>query len=162
MQKNEDKHETVIHGLTNDPVLCSVKSWARLINQIWKYPGTKEDTSVCTVWNYARHEQIKSRQVITSLRSACATIGSACLGFDPSEIGTHSLRSGAAMEMYLAGVPVYTIMLIGRWSSNAFSHYIRKQVQQFLQDVAKKMLTHRSFRTIPDIAPCVVSNEDPR
>jgi hypothetical protein len=137
MQKNEEKHETVIHGRTDDPVLYPVKSWARLTNQIWKYPGTAEDTSVCTVWNHARREQIKSRQVITLLRSACATIRSACLGFDPSEIGTYSLRSGAAMEMYLAGVPVYTTMLIGRWLSGGFFHYIRKQFKQFLQDVAK-------------------------
>jgi hypothetical protein len=66
------------------------------------------------------------------------------------------------MEMYLAGVPVYTIMLIGRWSSNAFLRYIRKQVKQFLQKVAKKMQTHQSFRMIPDVAPRVVSNKDPR
>ncbi len=47
-------------------------------------------------------------------------IGSARLGFKQSKIGTHSLCSWAAMEMYLAGVPMYTIMLIGRWSSKAF------------------------------------------
>ena len=121
-----------------------------------------EDTSVSTVWNHARREQITSRQLIMSLRSACATIGSAHLGFDPSKIRTHSLRSGAAIKMYLAGVPVYTIMLIGRWSSNTFLRYIQKQVKQFLQDVAKKMLTQRPFRTIPDIASRVVSNKDPR
>ena len=162
MQKNEEKHEMVIHGRTDDPVLCPVKSWARLTSRIWKYPGTTEDTSVCTVWNHVRREQITLRQVITLLRSACASIISAHLGFDPSEIGTHSLCSGAAIEMYLARVPVYTIMLIGRWSSDAFLRYIQKQVGQFLQDVAKKMLTHRSFQRIPDIAPRVVSNEDPR
>ena len=66
------------------------------------------------------------------------------------------------MEMYLAAVPVYTIMLIGRWSSDAFLRYIRRQVEQFSKDVSQKMITHRSFRTIPDIAPRVVSNEDPR
>jgi hypothetical protein len=66
------------------------------------------------------------------------------------------------MEMYLTGVSVFTIMLIGRWSSDAFLHYIRRQVEQFLKDVAQKMLTHRSFRTIPDIAPRVVSNDDPQ
>ena len=66
------------------------------------------------------------------------------------------------MEMYLAGVPVYTIMLIGRWSSNAFLRYIRKQVEQFSRHVAKQMLTFRSFRAVPDIAPRVVSRDDPR
>jgi hypothetical protein len=53
-------------------------------------------------------------------------------------------------------------MLIGRWSSDTFLQYTRKQVKQFSKDIAQKMLTHRSFRTIPDIPPQVVSNEDPR
>jgi hypothetical protein len=44
-------------------------------------------------------------------------------------------------------------MLIGRWSSDAFLRYIRKQVEQFSRNVAKKMLTFRSFRHIPNIAP---------
>ena len=142
MQKNDHKHETVIHGWTDDPVLCPVKQWAQLVNRIWTYPGTTEDTPVCTVWRHDRREQITLHQVIATLRAACATIGSARLGFEPEEIGTHSLRLGAAMEMYLAGVPVYTIMLIGRWSSDAFLRYIRRQVEQFSKDVAQKMLTH--------------------
>jgi hypothetical protein len=162
MQKNDHKHETVIHGRTDHPILCPVKQWARHVTRIWTYPGTTDETPVCTVWRHDRREQITSRQVITSLRAACATIGSAQLGFEPEEIGTHSLRLGAAMEMYLAGVPVYTIMLIGRWSSDAFLWYIRRQVEQFSKDVAQKMLTHTSFRTIPDVAPRVVSKEDPR
>jgi len=162
MQKNDQKNDTVIHGRTDDPVLCPVKQWARLVKRIWSYPGTTRDTSVCTVWRYGRRDSITPEQVIATLRAACKTIGSARLGFEPNEIGTHSLRSGAAMEMYLAGVPVYTIMLIGRWSSDAFLRYIRKQVEQFSRGVAQQMLTHRSFRAIPDITPRVVSNEDPR
>ena len=114
------------------------------------------------VWRHDRPEQISNRQIVLALKAACATIGSAVLGFKPHKIGTHSLCSGAAMEMYLAGVPVYMIMLLGRWSSDAFLHYIRKQVEQFSRDVAQKMLMHRSFRTIPDIHPCRVSSEDPR
>jgi hypothetical protein len=57
------------------------------------------------------------------------------------------------MVMYLASAPVYTIMLIGRWSSDAFLCYIRKQVEQFSKQVAKQMLTFQPFRTTPDIAP---------
>jgi hypothetical protein len=95
------------------------------------------------------------------LLAACNTYGSACLGFEPGKIGTHSLCLGAAMEIYLAGVPFYTIMLIGRWLSNAFLRYIQKQVKQFSKDVTKKMLMHHPFWTILDIAPCMVSNNDP-
>jgi hypothetical protein len=126
VQKNDQKHDTMIQGRTDDPILCPVLQWACLVNWIWTYPGTTKDTSVCTVWRHDRHDQITSRQIILALWAACAAIVSAYLGFKLSEIGTHSLRSGAAMEMYLAGVPVYTIMLIGRWLSDACLHYIQK------------------------------------
>jgi hypothetical protein len=161
MKKNDQKHDTVIHGRTDNPILCPVLQWACLVNRIWTYPGTMEDTSVCTVWCHDRRDQITSRQIILALWAACAAIGGARLGFEPSKISTHSLRLGAAMEMYLAGVPVNTIMLISRWLSDAFLRYIQKQVKQFLQDFAKKMPTHWLFWTIPDVAPRIVSNEDP-
>ncbi len=66
------------------------------------------------------------------------------------------------MEMYLAGVLVYTIMLISRWLSDAFLRYIRKQVKQFSWHVTKQMLMFRLFQMIPEIAPSVVSIKDPR
>jgi hypothetical protein len=47
-------------------------------------------------------------------------IGETKLGIRRSEIRTRSIRSGAAMAMYLPGVPVFWIMLIGRWTSTAF------------------------------------------
>ncbi len=162
MQKNDRKHDTVTHGSTGDDTLCPVLQWARLINRIWAYPGATLDTPVCAVWRYDRIELLTSDMVTTTLRAAVMAIGSDQLGFTPDEIGTHSLRSGAAMQMYLGEIPVYTIMLIGRWSSDAFLRYIRKQVEQFSHDVSRKMLTFLSFRHIPDIAPRRISPNDPR
>ena len=54
MQKNDSKFDTVIHGQTDDPTLCPVLQWARLVNQIWAYPGTTQDTPVCAVWRHSR------------------------------------------------------------------------------------------------------------
>jgi hypothetical protein len=42
--------------------------------------------------------------------------------------------------MYLNGVPVYTIMLLGCWSSDASLRYIRKQVESFGSGVLSKMI----------------------
>jgi hypothetical protein len=81
------------------------------------------------------------------------------LGFTAEMIGTHSNRSAAAMAMYLNGIPTYTIMLIGRWSSDAFLLYIRKQVQEFTRGVSNRMINTSSFYTIPDEA---ANPEDPR
>jgi hypothetical protein len=162
MQKNDNKFNTVIHGRTDDPVLCPVLQWAQLVNRIRSYWNTTCDTPVCTVWRHGRLDKIASMQVLLALRAASMAVGSAHLGFEPSKIGAHSIRSGAAMEMYIARVPVYTIMLISGWSSDAFSRYIREQVEQFSQHVAKQMLTFQLFQMIvPEIAPQVVLMEDP-
>jgi hypothetical protein len=162
MQKNHMKHETVIHGQTDNVNLCPVLQWAHLVHRIWKYPSVTEDTPVRMIWHHGWLKQITSQHTIMALCAACTSIGSAKLGFRSSEIGTHLLQLGAAMELYLAGIPVYTIMLIGRWSSDAFLRYIQKQVEQFSKHVSKQMIQFGSFRTIPDIAPCMVLNKDPR
>ena len=72
-----------------------------------------------------------------ALHIASYSIGEARIGFKPSDIDTHSIQSGTAMSMYLAELPVYTIMLIGRWSSDAFLKYIQKQVEQFSLNISR-------------------------
>jgi hypothetical protein len=76
------------------------------------------------------------------------TIGETKLGILRSEIGTKSIRSGAAIAMYLSGVPVFSIMLIRRWSSTAFLKYIQKQVQEFLQGISLKMIEVQTFKHV--------------
>jgi hypothetical protein len=61
-----------------------------------------------------------SKMILNCLRAVVHHVGEDNLGLKVSEMGTHSIRSGAAMAMYLADVPVFTIMLIGCWSSDAF------------------------------------------
>jgi hypothetical protein len=78
------------------------------------------------------------------------TYGENKLGISKEDIGTHSLRAGSAMAMYLGRCPVYVIMMIGRWSSDAFLSYIRKQVEQFSYDVSSKMLRHQFHRHVQD------------
>ena len=47
--------------------------------------------------------------------------------------------------MYLNGVWTFTIMLQGRWSSDAFLTYIRKQVKEFSSNVSHQMIQHNAF-----------------
>ena len=63
--------------------------------------------------------------------------------------------------MFLGECPIYTIMMIGRWSSDAFLWYIRKQVEQFSHNVSNRMLHFQFHRHIPDMEPRV-SHLDPR
>ena len=45
--------------------------------------------------------------------------------FHDNQINTHSLRIGGASTMASAGVPDSTIMILGRWTSNAYQRYLR-------------------------------------
>jgi hypothetical protein len=83
--------------------------------------------------------------LLGKLCQAASIIGKNDLVFEPNELGLHSLRSGAAMAMYLAGCAVFTIMLIGCWSSDAFLNYIRPQVSEFSLCVSEKMILHEEF-----------------
>lgn len=44
----------------------------------------------------------------------------------PDNVAGHSMRSGGATALAIAGVPDNRIQAIGRWSSEAFQIYIRK------------------------------------
>jgi len=111
-------------------------------------------------YQFANSEKFHSftgTELLKRLRFATTLIGHNTLGFTANDVGLHSARSGAAMAMYLAHIPVFTIMLLGRWSSNAFLRYIRKQVKEFSNGISLKMIQHEHFFTIPS-----TSSEDPR
>ncbi len=80
------------------------------------------------------------------------------LGIAKHKIGTNLIRSRAAMAMYLGECPVYTMMLIGCWSSNAFLRYIRKQVMEFSHNVSKKMLRFKNYKHVPNYNHRIAAN----
>jgi hypothetical protein len=47
------------------------------------------------------------KDLLTHLCRAAASLGPDKLGYTPDQIGLYSVRSGVAMAMYLAGVPVF-------------------------------------------------------
>jgi hypothetical protein len=99
--------------------------------------------------------------MIDALRDTASAIGEVKLGIKKEDIGMLLMRSGAAMAMYLRECPVFMIMLIGCWSSDAFLRYIRKQVMESSQNVAKRMLSCQNFRHVPNVH-LRVSQDGPR
>jgi len=144
-QKRQDKNDTVTQEATGDSVLCPVCFAAGLVRCIGSYPGTSSSTNISAYMSNGSVDHVTSQQVINALCNALGAIGETRLGIAKHELGTHSIRLGAAMAMYLGECPVYTIMLIGQWSSNAFLRYIRKQVMEFSHNVSKRMLTFQTF-----------------
>ena len=59
---------------------------------------------------------------------------------------TYTVCTGAAMAMYLGGVPVFAIMMIGQWSCNLLIKYIQKKIEEFTVDASKQLLTVQNFQ----------------
>jgi hypothetical protein len=157
-QKCDTKHETITQHKSGDLLLCPVRIWASIICRISSYPLSNMSTTVNTYMKPDKSiHYFSGTELLRRPRLATTSIGSDILGFSAKEIGLHSARSGAAMAMYLAGVPVFTIMLLGRWSSDAFLCYIRKQVKEFSRGISAKMIINKNFFTIPKS-----SSKDPR
>ena len=149
MQKKDERNDTVTQWASGHTIMCPVRAWAAVVKRILSYPGADLDTPVSAVWQNNRIEHITSADIIDAINCAAETIGWDALGVKKGDFGTHSIRSGAAMAMYLDEIPIYTIMFIGRWSSDAWLRYIRKQVDQFTYNIAERMLKHLDFRHLP-------------
>ena len=135
---------------------CSLsrKSYAVLVRRIRTHPKANDSLSVHLFTDAKGNlKPISSAHIRLTLRAAATLIGEDRLGFKIKDIGTHSIRSGAAMAMYFNDVPVYTIMIVGRWSSDAFIRYIRRQVEQFSHNVSSRMIKNQHFCHIPTFNP---------
>jgi hypothetical protein len=152
------KEDIITQQKSGDAVLCPVKTWAGIVRRISSYPGASPTDSVNTFhFSDGKKHLLTGSELLKRLRSAATMLGEDILGFSAKDIGLHSAQSGAAMAMYLAHVPVFTIMLLGRWSSNAFLRYIRKQVKEFSRGISSKMVQQEHFFTVPSS-----SKDDPR
>ncbi len=80
------------------------------------------------------------------------------LGITKNKIGTHSIRSETAMAICLRECRVYTIMLIGQWSSNAFLCYICKQVMELSHNVFRKMIQFKTHHHNPNFEHSIAPN----
>lgn len=150
LQKAEYYYESVTQYRTEDPELCPIRCWAAVLRRLRSEPKYDPTKPVYTYHDASgKQADILSKEIMTDIKRVVSIIGKNILGFTANEVGTHSVRAGGAMMMYLAKTPVYTIMMIGRWHSNAFLRYIEKQVLEFSKGVANKMLTYNTFFNIP-------------
>ncbi len=152
--------DTITQMASGGKILCPVRAAAAIVKRIGKYLGSSLNYPVSTVYNNKIINQVTSNHVINALWDAVGAIGEVKLGFKKKNVGTHSIRLSAAMAMYLGECPVFMIMLIGCWLSNAFLRYSSKQAMDFSQNVGKKMLLCQNFRHIPDHTR--VPTDDPR
>ena len=68
-------------------------------------------------------------------------------GYDLSRIGTHSLRSGGAVRLKLAGEDDGIIKKLGRWSGETYAKYIQPHIGPITGGCAARMARHYGTTT---------------
>ena len=145
-QKNNRRDVQIHMFRSGDDLLCPVLAWATTVKRVRKIPGSDNESEVCLFEDSRKKKTlIHSSHVRSRLRAIVSVLGQQALGFDKEDIGLHSIRSGGAMAMFLAGTSVIIIQRVGRWSSEAFLEYIRDQVESFTLNVSRDMLKFEEF-----------------
>jgi hypothetical protein len=139
-QKRDIRDDTITQSRSGNRIFCPVIACAQIIRDMQRDGNKPTDSVYRFLQENGTFADLHSKTALMMLRQLLRTVDSEALNIKPEECGLHSLRSSAAMAMYLNGIPVYTIMLLGRWSSDAFLCYIRKQVSEFSRGVARKMI----------------------
>jgi hypothetical protein len=149
-QKNGDKIDARTQRRTSHAVLCPVKRWGSTVQRIRRtIPKFDLSTTVNTIQITNTTMFVSNSYTKKMLRTTCELFGGkATFGFAPHEIGNKSIRSSAAMALFLADVPTAKIMILGRWSSDAFLAYIRPQVLEWTSNMSHDMTRLNSFLDI--------------
>jgi hypothetical protein len=161
-QKNKTKNDKRTHKNSGDTVLNPVRCLASLVKRILaNAPGACGTTTINTMCLEDDTFLLSSLYLRDQLRHSCTRMGaSATFGFDAIEIGTKSLRSGAAMALFLMDYSIARIMILGRWSSDAFLVYIRPQVLEWTNNMSNDMIHNDSFFDATDVPQA--DTDDPR
>ena len=162
-QKNGQKMDRRTHQRTGDPILCPIQRIASLVERIYhRVPSASPDTPINNTMFLLSNESLASSTALRNyIRSSCTCGGGMpTFGFSASDLGTRSIRSGAAMSLFLMNHPIHKIMILGCWSSDAFLVYLRPQVLKWTNQMSCDMIHIDSFMDATD--PRRVSPSDPR
>ena len=149
-QKNRERTDRRTQGRSGG-ALCPVAAWARACKRtISTNRRVGADTQVCKVGNSkGQSTHITSQRVMDLLRLTCNRYSEEKgYGIEEHELGMRSIRSGAAMALFLNDHSVEKIMILGRWSSDAFLVYIRPQVLEWTNIMARDMASNQDFRDL--------------
>lgn len=145
-QKNGKKGGVVHHAASGDPDLDPIPALARLVHRIAHLPAT---TPLGTFeLAPTRLQRVSPGDITSAVRLGAIGDNLADAGYSLDRIGSHSLRSGGAINLALNGYDQVVIMKMGRWSSNTFLTYIQSQIGELTQGISTSMARPMRFHRV--------------
>jgi hypothetical protein len=144
-QKNGWKGVCVHQEHNGEPILCPVHALARRYLYIRRHTSDPI-TFLSAYFDKGRRNDVTDRHISAALKMAAVALGYPSRGFPIDLIDMHSLRSGDANALSLAGYSDRQIQKMGRWKGSTFKEYIREELHVFLEGMSTKM--KRTFKFV--------------
>jgi hypothetical protein len=158
-QKNSWKGVCVYHEANGDSMHCPVSAIARCFLHL-RSRGVDSKTFLSAYYdNTGKWSDVTNEDMSRALKSAATVLDyPTAKGIPIDCINTHSLRSGRANALSLAGYSDTQIQKMGWWRRATFKKYIRKELACFSEGMSPSMkrtfdffnIAGNAFNTITD------------
>ena len=147
-QKNGWKGVCIHQECNGDPYHCPVRALGRRITHL-RQNTPDASTYLSAFFTEGARFDVTDNDIRLSLKqAACALHYPEQKGIPINRIDTHSLRSGGANALSLAGFSDREIQKMGRWRSATFKEYIREELACFSEGMSTKMKHRFAFVNI--------------
>jgi hypothetical protein len=164
-QKNGWRNVCVYHETNGDAMNCPVRALGRRYLQL-RHHGATAKTFLSTFYNdHNKRCDITNEDVTTALKRAATALDyPLAKGIPIARIDTHSLRSGGANALSLAGFSDTQIQKMGRWRGATFKEYVREELACFSEGMSTKMKQNFHFvnvagNSMSDITDTVIATD---
>jgi hypothetical protein len=137
-QKNGWKGVCVHQEHNGELIMCPVRALARRVIHIRQH-NSDPTTFLSAFYDKGTRRDVSDKNISAALKMAALALGYPGRGFPIDRIDTHSLRSGGANALSLAGYSDRQIQKMGRWKGSTFKEYIREELHVFSQGMSTSM-----------------------
>ena len=157
-----------VHHHSNGELFnCPVKALARRVTHI-RHNTDDDSTFLSAFYIRTTRFDVTDSDIRNSIKAAATILRyPAERGIPIQRVDTHSLRSGGANALSLAGYSDREIQKMGRWRGATFKEYIREELACFSDGMSRNMTKRFNFVNITggsyhDIPPSLLppSNSD--
>lgn len=138
-QKNGWKGVCVYQESNGDDINCPVRAIGRRYCHLMAH-GASMKTILSAYYHNNKRDDVTSDHISKALKLAATALEYPILkGIPIDRINTHSLRSGGANALALAGYSDTQIQKMGRWRGATFKEYIRNELACFSSGMSRDM-----------------------
>jgi hypothetical protein len=162
-QKNGWRGVCIHQEANGETIACPVRALGRRYIEL-RARSSNPKLPLSTYFDKDNQSEVTDKHIRAALKMAASALGYPDRGFPIDRVDTHSLRSGGANALALAGYSDTQIQKMGRWKGATFKEYIREELHIYSEGMSKNMKHKFRFVNISggvyhDVTDSAISSE---